>query len=663
MGVVSDMIAKKELKRQIEERQPQGLPGLEDPRGLATSLARRGQLGTGRELPTEGAPPGDLGIAGRAFAQAGEAVIPTVIGLGTGNLPLLGRAALQGAAQLGLGQMVGLAKGESVEESLVGAAPEAGIATISEILTPAAAKFVLGPATGLVRKTGQAVREGIRATRGGAPPVELPGLRGQVVEGGEQAFESAREVGGLLTPGQVSTEPWIDLMENLTTGSLLGGRRVARVRQQTGNLLEDAINQTIDQFPDQTREQVFRMIDSAVDNRLMLTKGFARGKYRAADKLLVGLDGEPVPIVDISSAKKIIAAEADKARFRASSPTKINEMNQRLNELPDRLTFEQAQTLRSDLFAISGQLNPTADPILDAERGIAKKLAGVVSERISSGAKQANPDAARLIKEANDLWRQEIRGEVGSKFMKQLLSRKNDLRGGAEDVLDAILSEGSPGKIRVLRKVVESEIRGNRLPRNSWEQVQGAFLRRIASQSGDALEKGGRTITRIDGQKLLNNIANMERVDGASIQAMFPDKKAVDRIKRLGSALSIAQRKAEGTQVGGMWIGIGQVAAAGALGALLLGFGDATPASVGTAAGIVLTPAAIGRLLTNPDAAAAMTVAAGAKRGSKALARAGLVILGNVIEDLPDSEREKAISMIRGFQDDLGIEESKIEVR
>lgn len=633
-----------------EEALGRMVPGMKG--STALDIMRRARERREREGPAEF--PEDVAKGAGKAALVGGAMAAGAL---TGNLPLSARIAAQVLTGAGIETATRVGQGESLREASGPSAVSGAIGGAAEAAIPVAGRAVGATVRGVrrgirgARAAGRAARGAERMPERGFIESARAPFREQLEEGGEAAFETTRELGGQLTPGQVSQARVIDLAENIAESSIFGGGGLHAVRQGARRVTSEAIEEVADRYArTASRQEVGELVQNAVQGRLQRVKGVAQGFYRQADQMLEGAE------VNIRPLKRAVNAARDRARGGLGNP-KLERIARRVNEKGETISFAEAQQLRSDFFEVSQQFNPNREAVLRAEKAAAKRFSDVMTRQIDAAAEAADPRAREVLQQANRIWREEVRGELGDKIVTRLVRQEG------EDVLDALIARGRPGDIRTLRNIVQQE------SPEAWRGVQGAFMKRLLANSGDeVIDTGGNRLVRVSGQRLVENLKRFGREDDAALKALFPgdDFRAIRNLRQYGNALKFAERGAGGEGSGSIFINLMQAAAFGGVaagGATLLFGGDLRQAGEaglgGASAGILLGPVALTRLLTNPTTARWLTVGAASAPGSRQAARAGLVLLGNLTRDrlLDEENMEKARDLMRSFKSQLGISE------
>jgi len=633
---------------------------------------------------------GRVGVATLAAA--------TVAAPFTGGLSLPARMAVQGAVAGTTSQFSRLLEGESFGEALPDALIDAAVFATAEGIGS-------GVATG-VGKTFGATRELMRA--GGRKIRELRGLPAhsprEVMTStaepfkkfleieGEQVFNTITGLGATPQASQLVEHGLVDTAQKILNKSIASSTRQAGIRRQTERVLTQAIKDTVDELPQMSRESAGQLIQDLVTGRLAQVKGVAQGYYRQADKILgktrevareiteevtrrgVGgsiiLDANGKPLVEtvIRTVKDIVPVNGVSIialKQMAQKELKLLESGVRNNpgmerilknilDKPDTITYSSSQQVRTEFFEMSQQLTLGAGEVVKANKRAATAMTVPLTRAMQKAAKNAGPEAKRLITQADKLWREEVRGELTQSFVKKLVNNQ------ADDVLDAMMVRGTPADIRMIRDIVMKTEGGER----AWQSVQGAFLSRMIYANAERRFVGnGIQINSFNGKKILDDFTQIAREDGAVVKALFPgtgsSAKTLGNFKRYIQALESTQRPVSQEATGAVFMQLGQASAVGGLlGGLTLVLSGNAPASalvgvagIGTA--FILAPHMVGRMFANNEIVRWLTI--GAKHSPLTVpgVKATIAILGLLVKNqiLEDDDAERAIQKIQSLSD------------
>jgi len=374
-----------------------------------------------------------------------------------------------------------------------------------------------------------------------------------------------------LTPAEATESRALDILENISEASLLGGGKLSAFKIKRAKVMEDVADDLIDQFgkrvePDEIGEIFTRTIEGKKD----VHKAAANILYNNVEELAkgatvqtAGLKRFAQPLVDLS--KDIAGIESKNAG---------DDLMSAVLTLPDAVDFATAKELRSRLISRVDEfsvINKKAPAI-----GKARKAIEILDNSIGEGLKKHNPEAYDVWREANKFYK-EGQKDFNNTFIRRLIKKGDPSLGGdPEAIAKAIFKPGAITNIKRAKAAVDSQ---------TWTQLQSYYVQRLMAQSTDidGVIKGSRLLSNMFGKagmgkKTLNEILSPMQLRG---------------IENFATTLKITQSKqAEG--LGKMWIQLTQAGAA----ATLFGMGSTPAAGV-----IMLGPPVMSRMLLNPTIA------------------------------------------------------------
>lgn len=498
------------------------------------------------ELPQIGG-----GIAGGlAFSRAAK---PAIQNIQDPRLRMLAR----GGAFLG-GTFFGAMAGKSVQQQFRLAQPGAQSMTLRELYTE---QLVAGIEEAGSELAGRGIAKGL-----GKVIKPIAGAIGRkiVAPGAKEAAKLLQKSGLGVTLAQATDNRIIDLMESIAEGSLFSGGKLQKlktilipkaIKKAVGELSDDFASSLGKLTPEQTGEVVL----DAINQKNTAFKRASRSIYKQVDKLITR-SGKTGEIVNITALKKF-------ARQRLSSKVNIlksttgDTLLESVLNLPDRVTFKQASSLRSALLTQVRTMSTTKDVAL----GVTKQLAKLADGAIEKGGRQLSGDALDMWRFANKFHR-EGKQVFNSKLFKTL---GRTLADNPEKAIPRIFQKGASKQIKLLKNTVDE---------STWNALKHSYLESI-------LTKGQSPTGEFIGTRFLNQL------DDDVLRATFKPEE-ITSIKAIGNAAELLQRPAAGFgATGRLVVAISQ---AGLL------TGSAFIQSPKTAAAIILTPAAFSWIATNP---------------------------------------------------------------
>jgi hypothetical protein len=480
--------------------------------------------------PETGAAMG-VGAVGAAIRTVGAKVAPRLLqaglqllerapGLVTGTAQLATRATGAGLGALGTGEVfspygetseaASLRRREDFTAGLVGEGVGAGLSAASRV-----AKARLGKLFGRID----------------------PGRRPLLEPGAEAAQARLEQFGGSLLPGQMTTSPGIDILQNIAQASLTGSGTIATAEFERGYLpamaaIDDAAGKMAQAL---TPQQAGDMVKTVISKPLEAQKAFVAAAYKNLDNQLANAGSGP--LVDIapvmSDLERVFAT-----RISRKDPD-IGKMMRILGDNPT-IGFKEADDVRGWLLSMSRSADPQVDP------GI-KKYAGRVAAQIESQIDQAANRAGAMgrgLKVAMTQARK-MRSMQANYFDEQLIGPLLE-KASSEEVAGALLQHGNPSQIEAVFKIVNEPkyrkaIGGNAL--EYWEKIQSAWVRSQRNASGEGAFGG------LDGARLGSSIDH----SNGTWEALYPEKQFPGKLKTIRAsarALEMIQSRPGGVRSG-----------------------------------------------------------------------------------------------------------------
>lgn len=597
--------------------------------------------------------PTDRPLTEEAQRAAANLAVTGAVGVATGGAGLIPRALAQGASALLTEFAVRRAQGDPFKEAATNALEVGGLDLALEVASPLPGK-VTGLAVQGARlgfdKANRAVRRladlplppersRIESLRAPFKDRLEPGAADIIAETDRLAAKEG--ISAPFSPGQLSEVGIVDQIENIISQSASASASLRRKRKIPLRLNRQSLEEIVDSFPAVNSEELQVILRDIGEDRLKELTGLARGMFNTLDERL---GSEAVNIGPFKEAlSKRIQSHAG-----GILPEQFNKVK-RILEMPDSITYANAQEIRANLHVLSKQFSGEA--VLTAERGLAKWSAGQFKNVLTKSISELAPELAPVAKEANRLWGQEIRGELTTKYIKAMVDKS------PEAVVDALVKGQQPGFTRMVRNIVmEQDPSGT-----AWKKIQGSWFNDLmwdatdAAASGNLARRGERVVR---GSRILELAKRRANADDPNMRAFFPGKEGQAKIKRFllnARGMAAAEREAGGQGIGSIWFTMQQAAAAGVVlgvpGDLIMNgqLTGATPATLGVATGIFIAPSVFEKLMTSATGSKWLTVGLGAPRGSRAGRRALFGLTAYLIRErlLPPEEEVKAKELLR----------------
>lgn len=413
----------------------------------------------------------------------------------------------------------------------------------------------------------------------------LAPYKDRLVEGARTAFEKIAERKGVITPGKLTTSRLIDTIEGVSEASILGGGKIAKTQEQAIETARGLADEFYNSFSrSATKEEADILLQDAVKGGSQYLKEIGGAYYRRVDELVKDAT------VDISKMKKMSETMLSEAQKGLRSPD-VEKLAKEIAAKGNRVTFEEANALRSDLLNVSRQ----KEEGLVAGKGeaFAKRLAGVADESIQTASQGLDKEAYQAWRQANDFW-----SKKSKLFNNQVV--KNIATKEPDRLYESAIKYNNPATISKVKQVIGDE--------EVWKQVQGRFVQ-------DIFDKSKNELGELSGQKLMKQIKKWQ--DGGSLKQVLKPDEAI-ALKEIARTLQIAESPASKEKIGSVAIQLLQVGAAGTVFQL----NENKKEGAAQASAIIFGPAVMAKMLTSPSFARWLSIGYKAPPGSKQAAEA-----------------------------------------
>ena len=464
----------------------------------------------------------------------------------------LGQAGIRLGAGV-LGAIFGGAGGKGFQQTFRMNQPGAKAITLGELFTEQA---IAGIESGVEEVIGRGLAKGIGiGTRAIGRRIVAPGAR--------EAAKLLRKSGLGITLAQATDNRLIDLMESIAEGSLLGGGRLQKLKTiLTPKAIKKAVSFLSDDFAEATGrlapEEIGDIVLDTLSKKNTAFKRASRSVYKQVDNLIRRTGGAG-DIVDVSVLKRFAQSRLQ-AKVRVLRSATGDTLLDSIVNLPDRITFKQASSLRSALLTQARNMSVTKDVTL----GITKQLSKMSDNAIDKAGRQLSGDALDMWRFANKFHR-EGKQVFNSKLIRSLAKTLPD---NPERAIPRIFQKGATKQIKLLKNTVDPP---------TWNALKHGYLESI-------LNKAKSPTGEFVGTKFLNQL------DDEILRVAFSPAE-ISSIKTLGAAIELLQRPA--AQFGATGRLVIAISQAGIL------TGGAITRRPGQAALIVFSPTAFARFATN----------------------------------------------------------------
>lgn len=410
-----------------------------------------------------------------------------------------------------------------------------------------------------------AYEAGGRAVIGGVQRVLAPAGK-TVIPEALQADKILRKYGSHVTPAQKTESGLIDTLEEVAEGSFFGRGPIGKFRlgqtESYGKYIDDVAKDFAEGIDAKLGpEEVGALYQEVFTAKNTVFKKAADVLYNKVDEVAEGATVSLVPLKEFAN-KVLLTAEKRKGIGATQAGdallTKITKLN-------DIVTFKEAQAIRSGLGSELASMSATKDQAM----GLAKKFFSLTDSALETGAKGLSGDALTTWKAADRFYKAG-KEQFSNKFIRRLTEIAKDR---PEFVVQTIFRDKAITQIRRVKKVVDSD---------TWKTLKHSYLEGLINTS--------KTDGEVVGKSFLGKLKTMGE---PSLKEVFSPEELV-RIKQIGKIGELIQKQTGGS--GKMLIQLTQAPAVVGLGGMLFG----QPAITAGAAGFILTPYAIARMIIHP---------------------------------------------------------------
>ena len=466
--------------------------------------------------------------------------------------------------------------------------------------TGMSAEAIGGAIPAIIKKIGF---KGLKYSKEAEKAEELLSISKNKLKNGTSSIDDAAE--GLITPGIGSENRYIDIAENLAEKSIFGGGRVIQARKGAENILTKELGTFIDDFSNATtRVDAGELALDAVQNSLDAFRANAKVKYDALTTAAKGVT------VDISSTQKIAKKLLEEAK-----PTELLERDgikvlNTIKNLDSKVSFSVANNVRSKLLGVG---RSSKDPIKGQAALYAQNVTQSLTKNIDETAEAVPGNLKSIYSNAQNFYRQNVK-KYNDKTLRSLTKKT------PEEVYKTLIKPNRPSTVKnfmeVLKGTKDKEIREELI-----SSIKGTMFSDIGSESNRLYRKLNANYFRKE----------FEKFGKGTLEEIFTKKELSD-VRSLLDALEVAQRKTVGDGVpGGLFIQLMQGSAF---------FGLATGVFTAPSAAVLLAPAVIGKMFTNPTIIKFMKRGFQLNPGSPSFYRNSAQIIGAMVSNNLISEDE-----------------------
>ena len=435
----------------------------------------------------------------------------------------------------------------------------------------------------------------------------------------------------VITPALKTDNRLIDLSQGIVEKSILGSGEIIIPKRAAQAVTESALNDFVKPLVNNTdATQTGRLFIDALTDSKELFKAQAKTGYGLLDQEVAKLGNSRV--VDITKYNKALQKELNelpKGGVNTPSAKALLEKNiykDKDGNFINKVTFSEANGLRSDILALGRDLTATdSAKYIGAQKLISNELTNSINKAVV-------PNTLKnTYLKVNNFYKEGLKN-YNDKVIETILSKQD-----GKDAFKVIISGADKGEtVEATLKSIDKIFKNN--PSKAKElkdSLKGTVLDDMMKKAYFDDGQYGPTFSA----KKMN--AYMEGKTETFAKLFGENSREYGQLKKLQTAVSVAHGKIskEGGLPGGVFI---QLAQAGAATTFLSFNQDAT--GLTGAAGILLGPKVVGKLLVNPKFNKLLTEGLSANDGTKA----GMVfrqLVGRMVTDklIPETEGKKAI--------------------
>jgi len=429
-----------------------------------------------------------------------------------------------------------------------------------------------------------------------------------------------------LLPHEATENRTLDVLFNISEGSLIGGRKVSKFKVDREKAISDVIDDLIAQFGTKAEpDMVGEAFQLAIDNNLQSHKLITNPMYEKVEQM-----ASKIPI-NINNIKSFAMPLAQRAKEIGSIEAKNagDDLITAVLELEPNISFGAAKDLRTRLMSRIDEfniINKKAPAI-----GKAKKMIGLLDNSIESSLNTYNKDALSLWRQANNLYK-EGQEKYNNIFIRRLIKKADPNFGGEpESIVKAIFKPGAISNIQRVKTAVDPA---------TFKQMKSWYMQSLIKQATD---KEGKIVGTTLNDRLFGKTGMGEK----TLREIF-DPAELQRIKNVTTTLQIVTGKqTEGT--GKMWIQLAQASAA---------IGVITGQFRAPSLFVLGTPEVLTRIILNPFGNKLLTNGFKLPPGSPQFMANMTRLIGlshKIQSDINTEIRIKEQEMLKGYQDLEGV--------
>lgn len=386
-----------------------------------------------------------------------------------------------------------------------------------------------------------------------------------------------KKPGVILTPGQRTIAPNIDWIENATEGSIFGGGPLYHLKKVLQpKALKVLTKELSEEFWEQavvkgSPAEIGQLFLEAVQNKKLASQRIIKMLYGQVDQTVQGMAR-----VDLRLTKEIaqqMLEEASKSRGLGSS-SGITKIAKRVISFDDAVDFKTAQMIRSNILEETRKLEGLMQVKLPKVDRVAKTLSQNIDTAMSAAAKRHSPEAYGAWRTANAATKKLYEDVIANQYIEGL-TKLADKR--PHEVARILFQPNAVEPVKAAHKILDQ---------NTWKSLVAAKVDQLL------IPPKGKDV--ILGSTFLHQFNSL---GDDVLRHMFTSEQIVN-IREIGNIAKLVQEPI-GRGGGSM---VMQLTQAGAIVGTATGLVEGTAPRT-SAAGILLGPAGVGKLLTSPKGA------------------------------------------------------------
>jgi hypothetical protein len=435
-------------------------------------------------------------------------------------------------------------------------------------------------------------------------------------ETAQEAQQMISERGGQLTAGQLSDSYFVDLMENIAEGSFLGGGRIQRIKQNSDEIAQDIVRDTVRFLGSgNSRAGTGKLMSDVLSGNQQAFQATADTLFKFVDQKAGDASVNLAPVK--RQAKQLLDPSQGK-----KSPVVQSFVRELVENHGNKVSFQEAQKLRSDYLAYTRQNN---DPLPGKTQSQLEQLSKAIDSQMDSAAKTLGEEPRQLWRLANNYYK-----KGAEQFNSRVMKRLTD--ADPEQVYTELVGNQAlrPSRIKMAKEMITKDPSTGKVTEEGqqlWRNIQGRYLMDLISKaSEDSAEEavsGTQKVGEISGKSLVKRFNN---ADPEAMRALFGEN--LNDVKSSLNTLRRAQAAASSDKTGRMFIQLTQAGAAADLAGMLPGLGGYLP-NAGSFT-IILGPPALASLVGSKTGAKWLSTGLKAPPGSRQASRATAQVLSQL---------------------------------